>query len=448
MARETPSSGLRPPTRSGGLADLPSWQVRLAMMAAATVPGLLLRISGAHVPPLLGCIAFGGAVMAAGFLLGTAAEAAEIDLPSGLAVAAVAFVAVLPEYVIEIHFAFSGQVELTTASLTGATRLLLSFAVGMPALAALVLRLRGRRVRQQPVRIDPRRRVDLAIIAAASVYAPFIVLRGHLSWQDAVVLLGLYFLYLRRVSTGEPEAPTLVGVAAELANLPKRQRKRWVAGLMGFSALAILLTAEPFAHAVMGTGTMVGISPYLLVQWLVPVATEMPELVIAFILVVHHRPGQSVAVLLSSAVSQWTLAVGTLPLAFAAGAGQGPLPLLARERVELLLTMGLGLFAVATLVTLRLRRSDATLMLALFGLQVVIGSVWLRAAMTVLYLVLAVDVLSSERWALSALARALRGDVQPTPQPRPGQGSRRRAPGRSRSRRRSPPRPRGGEASA
>ena len=57
-------------------------------------------------------------------------------------------------------------------------------------------------------------------------------------------------------------------------------------------------------------------------------------------LITHDRAAQGVAVLLSSAVSQWTLALGTLPLAYAAGAGKGPLPLLGREQIEVLLTMG------------------------------------------------------------------------------------------------------------
>jgi cation:H+ antiporter len=379
-------------------------------MAACTAPGVLLRLSGAHLTPVLGVIVFGGAVMAAAFMLASAAEAAEIDLSPGIATAGVAFVAVLPEYVIEIYFAFTAQVEYVTASLTGSTRLLLSFAVGMPAIASMVLVRRGGE-RIQSVQLKPQRRIDLAIIAAASFYAPLIVVRGHLAWQDAMVLIALYVLYLRRISTGSPEPPHLVGVAAELGKLPKRDRRRWVGGLMAYSACAVLVTAEPFAHSVLLTGTTVGISPYLLVQWLVPMATEMPELVIAFVLILHRRPAQGVAVLLSSAVSQWTLALGTLPLAFAAGAGQGPLPLLAREQVEVLLTMGLGLLAVAVLVTLRLERRDAVLMLVLFFVQLAIPSVALRALLTLVYLVLAVDILASERWAIPTLAKALRTRV-------------------------------------
>lgn len=389
------------------LSALPVWQARLAMMAACTLPGLLIRLSGAHVPPPLGIAIFGGAVTAAAFMLASAAEAAEIDVSPGIAVAGVAFVAVLPEYVIEVYFAFSGHVEFVTASLTGSTRLLLGAAVGMPALAAFVLTRRGK-PRVGSVDIDPRRRVDLAIIALASLYAPLIVLRGHLAWQDAIVLIGLYVVYMRRVATGSPEPPHLVGIAAELGKLPKQQRRRWVVGLMAFAAVAVLVTAQPFADSVLLTGTTAGISPYLLVQWLVPLATEMPELVIAFVLISHERAGQAVAVLLSSAVSQWTFALGTLPLAYLAGAGQGPLPLLGREQVELMLTMAQGLLAVAVLVTLRLGRRDATVGLVLFAAQVAIPSIAVRAALTLCYLVLAIDIFASERSVVSSLARAMR----------------------------------------
>jgi cation:H+ antiporter len=376
-------------------------------MAACTAPGVLVRLSGAHVAPPLGMVVFGGAVMAAAFMLGSAAEAAELDAPPGVVVAGIALVAVLPEWVIETYFAFSGHVEFVTASLTGSTRLLLSCAVGMPAIASIIVVRRGGE-RLGVVELAPQKRVDLAVIAAASLYAPLIVMRGHLAWPDAMILIALYALYLRRVAKGSPEAPHLVGIAAELGKLPQRRRRRWVGGIMVFSACTVLVTAEPFADSVLLTGATVGISPYLLVQWLVPLATEMPELVVAFVLISHERAGQAVAVLLSSAVSQWTLALGSLPLAYRAGAGQGPLLLLGREQVELLLTMGQGLLAVAVLVTLRLERRDAVLMLVLFVVQLALPSVLIRVALTLVYLTLAVDVLASERWAVRTLARSLR----------------------------------------
>jgi hypothetical protein len=72
------------------------------------------------------------------------------------------------------------------------------------------------------------------------------------------------------------------------------------------------------------------------------------------------------------------------------------------------LTMSQGLLAVAMLVTLRLNRRDASLMLVLYALQLAIPSVALRALIAVGYLVLAIDLFSAERWAFPTLARALR----------------------------------------
>ena len=169
----------------------------------------------------------------------------------------------------------------------------------------------------------------------------------------------------------------------------------------------ILLTAVPFGDAVLGTGSLVGISPYLLLQWLVPVATETPELVVAFVLLTHGRGGQSAAVLLAGAVSQYTLALGTLPVAYLVGAGTGPLPMAGRERIELLLSVGVALYAVAALVTLRLSRGDAAIMLWLFAIQLLLPSVVTRLALALTFFAIAVDVLVHERSSVATVMRAL-----------------------------------------
>jgi cation:H+ antiporter len=359
----------------------------------------------------------------AAFVLAWACEAAQADVARGAVVAAVAFVAILPEYVVELHFAFSGSAEFVTANLTGASRLLLGVCVALPA-AVAALPPRWRPVAVGPIRLMPAQRVDLAILGLAAAWSLRGALRGRLNLLDAVVLIGLYALYLRRSAAFESDAPEPLGVAAELAALPADQRKRWVRGLMLFAAAVILMTAVPFGDAVLGSGQLVGISPYLLVQWLVPVATEVPELVVAFVLLTHGRGGQSVAVLLAGAVSQFTLALGTLPIAFRVGAGVGPLPLAGRERIELFLSVAVALYAVASLVTLRLSRGDAAIMLALFSLQFLLPATVTRVALAVAFAALAIDVLTAERRSLPALIAALvdrppqgGGDVPPEPDP-------------------------------
>ncbi len=403
---------------------LSPWQRRLASTAAFTVPGVLVRLSGGAAPYPLQLLAYGAAVVAAAFLLAWACEAAQVDIARGVVVAAVAFVAILPEYIVELHFAFIGHAEYVTANLTGASRLLLGVSVALPAAFAL-LRRRPRGI--GAVAIDPAQRLDLAILAVAVLWSLRIVVRGQAGLLDALVLISLYGLYLLRAAGASGEGPEPVGVAAALAGLPAQERRRWVGGLMAFAASAILLTAVPFGDAVLGTGALVGIDPYLLLQWIVPVATETPELVVAFVLLAHGRGAQSVAVLLAGAVSQYTLALGTLPLAYLAGAGTGPLPLAGRERIELLLSIGVALYAVAALITLRLSRGDAAIMLALFAAQFLLPAVVTRLGLAIAFLAIAIDVLVHERRSVPALVSALLATDRS-----PGAGPTR---GRARSRR-------------
>jgi cation:H+ antiporter len=383
---------------------LPAWQRTLSATAATTAPGLLVRLSGGAAPFPVQLVAYGTAVVAAAFMLAWACEAAQVDFAHGIVVAAVAFVAILPEFIVEVHFALIGQAEYVTANLTGASRLLLGFAVALPAAVAL---LPGRR-RLGPLELAPPHLIELAILALGALWSMRGVLAGRLTLLDSVVLISLYGLYLRRVSGAGGESAPPMGVAEQLAELPREDRRRWVGGMMLFAAAVILLTAVPFGDAVLGSGALVGISPYLLLQWIVPVATETPELVVAFVLLTHGRGGQSIAVLLAGAVSQYTLALGVLPLAYAAGAASGPLPLAGRERVELLLTVGVALYAVASLINLRLSRGDSSIMLMLFAGQLLLPSVVVRIVFAVMFWAVAVDILASERRRLPALAAALR----------------------------------------
>jgi cation:H+ antiporter len=324
-----------------------------------------------------------------------------------------------------VHFAFTGQAEYVTANLTGASRLLLGCAVALPAAVAL-LPARRRPALGELALPEPHR-IELVVLSLGALWSMRGVLSGHVDLFDSAVLIALYVLYLHQAAKAGGEGPEPMGVAAELAALDRGERHRWVAWLMGFAGFVILVTAVPFGDAVLGAGTLVGVSPYLLLQWIVPVATETPELVVASVLLLHGRGGQSIAVLLAGAVSQYTLALGTLPVAYAAGVASGPLPLAGRERIELLLTVGVALYAVAALVRLRLSRGDSSIMLVLFAGQLLIPTVFTRFVFAVVFWAVAIDVLIAERRDIRAL---FSGPRAATRSGRRGRGRR----GRSRTR--------------
>jgi len=89
-------------TLSGRTAAL---RVLAALLVAA--PAVVLRVSGVALAPPLAVVVFGAAVLASVALLMWAAEAARADISGSLALALLALVAILPEYAVDIFFAYS-----------------------------------------------------------------------------------------------------------------------------------------------------------------------------------------------------------------------------------------------------------------------------------------------------------------------------------------------------
>lgn len=120
----------------------------------------------------------------------------------------------------------------------------------------------------------------------------------------------------------------------------------------------------------MDTGSQLGIDQFVLVQWVAPVASEAPELIVACLYAARLHAADSLGTLLSSKVNQWTLLVGTIPLVFALSSGSlSGLPLDRQQRLELLLTGAQSLFAISVLITLALTARAALALFVLFAVQ-------------------------------------------------------------------------------
>ncbi len=387
-----------------GRVDGNRWTRQLAVATACAIVGVGVHLAGRAVPVQVATVALGVGLVGAAFMLAWAADAGESVFSGGLVLASVALVTVLPEFIIEVRFAYIQATELVTANLTGATRLLLTGATVLPLVVALLARRRGEAA--PPILLGENRRVELGVLLVAAVFAIQVTIRGGISVFDGIVLVGLYALYARRVQGTPDEEPAVVGVAAGLVSLPERYRRSALAALLLGAGSVVLLIANPFADALLATGTSVGIDPYVLIQSVVPLATEAPEFVVVAVLVVNRRPAQGMAVFLASSVSQWTLGMGALPLAYMAGGGGPTMPLAPRERLELGLTISVTLYLVAALATLRPERFEAYLFTAVFVVNLVHHAPVVRFASAFVLLVFAIDLLISRRRHLRPLFRA------------------------------------------
>jgi cation:H+ antiporter len=223
----------------------------------------------------------------------------------------------------------------------------------------------------------------------------------------------IFVVYLIRIAKAPAEEHELVGCAAMIGALPVRGRRLAVAALFVVAAGIILLCAEHFAESLVATGEEFGISTFLLVKWLAPLASEAPELLIAGMFAWRLNTNAGLGALVSSKVNQWTLLVGTLPIVFAiASSSHHGLPLDTLQREELFVTAAQSAFAVAILASRSISVREARILLSLFIVQLVTTSALpggaagiARIVAGIVYLALAAWQLIAERRALPALLR-------------------------------------------
>jgi cation:H+ antiporter len=386
----------------------------LGLALGVGIPAVLLKAAGVELHgAALGILVYGVAIVGAAFVLTWAAEVAQIDIGSGLAVVFLALVTVLPEYAVDLYLAWQGATdphlrELSLANMTGANRLLVG--MGWPTVALIVWYRRG----QAGVHLTRDRSPDIVWLLLATLYTAVVPLKGTLAWYDAVILIGMYAAYVRTAGGHADQEEPLVGPPQVMAAWPKKRRRWTTLVLFIVSAGVILASAEPFVHALIDGGKQMGIDEAFLVQWLAPLASESPEFVVVILLTLRGRSSLGLAALVSSKVNQWTLLVGGVPLAYglagiANGTGwTGDMPMSTRQTEELWLTITQGLYATAAIADLHFSLRQAVAILVLFLVQM-IGSVLLETlghhglvgpfhdGLSVLYALLAIERFWAQR---------------------------------------------------
>ncbi|MGH3751187.1 MAG: sodium:proton exchanger [Pseudonocardiaceae bacterium] len=380
--------------------------LQLILALTASLPGAYLGAADylglphLEMSPLLAAVVFGIAIIGAAFVLSWAAEAAQVDISAGLALAVLALLAVLPEYAVDFVFTYqAGEVygrngacvpnegganpcSLALANMTGANRVLVGVGWPLVVLVATWAALRNRRAGGEPaddtlpgeVRLAPTMSAEVVFLGIATLYSLHFALRSTLTLVDAGVLVTIFVLYAWRLSKAPPEEPELVGVSAWVGEQPRWRRRTLVITFFAVAALVILATAEHFSESLVSTGQQLGVEQFLLVQWVAPLASESPELIVACLYAWRLAASNSLGTLLSSKVNQWTLLVGTIPVVFAlSSVTTDGLPIDPQQRLELLLTAAQSLFAVAILVNLSLTVSGALTLLSLFSVQFVVS---------------------------------------------------------------------------
>ena len=401
---------------------------------ALTVPWVAVWATGADADfsPLTTVAVSGLSVLGASFLLAWAAETAEKDVPRAFALAVLAVLAVAPEYAVDALYAWGagskgataeacGQLaarnpaliesvttiprsqidtaaeqlalgchegNLAVANMTGANRILIG--IGWAGIAAFTV-WQARRTSDPAVEsrrgfladvvhLDRSIATEITFLFLATAWAFLVPLGGGIDVVDLVVLVGLYVVYIGIIISGDVEADTEhVGVPAHLQSYGRSVRVPIVLSLFLYSGFLILTAVEPFAHNLETLGTAIGIPAFFMIQWIAPLASESPELIVVAVLVWKARSTAGFNALISSKLNQWTLLIGTLVVVYSIALGQyGTLPFDLEQTGEIWITAAQSYFALALLVNFTISMREAVALFGLFISQVALEFVFLK----------------------------------------------------------------------
>jgi cation:H+ antiporter len=342
---------------------------------------------GANITPGLAVLTGGAAILGASFLLAWAAETAEKDVPTAFAIAVLAVLAVAPEYAVDALYAWqagsgqSGAAQLAIANMTGANRILIG--IGWSGIALITV-YRAKRLGDEAVEhrsgfltdvvtLDHGIALEIVFLLAATAFAFFVPLGGTIGILDTVVLVGLYVLYIGIVIRGDvEEQEENVGVPAYFQSYSKLPRIAVVLFLFAFSGVLIYIAVHPFATGLERLGLQYGVPEFFMIQWLAPLASESPELIVVAYLVNKARSTAGFNALISSKLNQWTLLIGTLAVVYSLAAGHiGGLPIDEKQVSEIWITAAQSLFALAILSNFEISIREAIALFVLFISQVI-----------------------------------------------------------------------------
>ena len=306
-------------------------------------------------------------MLGSAFLVTWGAEAAQFLISQGLALAILAWLQTLPEFGVEAVIAWDAgrdpqRAHLAIANLTGAIRLLLG--LGWPMIY-VVFAAAGRKsaTRRLPaIRLAPEHAVEIVGLVPPLLYFGVILMKSSFTWIDAVVLLALYLVYLWVLFQNPPHTMENVGDASAVSRWAYHQRG-WrrpltIGGLFGAGGLLLYVTAHPFLESMLAVAGLLGVSQFVLVQWVAPFLSEFPEKVSAFYWArrVTHAP-LALMNMVSSNINQWTVLAAMIPLVYGYSSLRHHGMWLdfhfdAAQRLEILLTLlqsGLGLMVLANM---------------------------------------------------------------------------------------------------
>lgn len=323
-------------------------------------------------------------ILISAFLVAWGAEAAQFLISQGLALAILAWLQTLPEFAVEAVIAWDAgrepqRAHLAIANLTGAIRLLLGLGWPMIYFVSAFAGRRSASARLPAIRLAREHAVEIVGLAPPLLYFSVILLKGRFSWVDAGILVALYLAYLWVLLRTPAHAVENLGDAPAVSRWAYRQRG-WrrplaIAALFGVGGALLYFTAHPFLESMLALAGLLGVSQFVLVQWVAPFLSEFPEKVSAFYWArrVTHAP-MALMNLVSSNINQWTVLAAMIPIVYGYSSLRHHGVWLDfhfddAQRLEILLTLLQSWLGLLVLANMEYGWRDATVLFVLWLVQ-------------------------------------------------------------------------------
>ena len=354
------------------------------------IVGIIVKSQHSLLPEILLPIAYGCSIFSAALIISWAAESSERDISGSFVIAIIALIAVLPEYAIETvlaytagqsyklnNFVFTNRVGYVSANVTGANRLLAG--LGWP-LIMLINMLKN----NQSLNIKNNNKLELLVLGIGAIS---MIIASIIKFQPifiSFILIIIYLIYLFITSKKESTESEFVGISEYLANLPKLTRITTNILLIIFSAVTIFIVSHPFVESLIHIGGKFGIDEYYLIQWLAPLASESPEIIIASLFAMKGRSLESISIILSSQANQMSLLIGSMGAIFSfATSSLISFPLNDTQGVEFLLTSAFALLQISMILWGKFKLQMPVLLLIIFFVQLIITDTSIRAYLSI-----------------------------------------------------------------
>ncbi len=345
------------------------------MLLYSVVVSVWLHMFPSDTAGFVAFLCFSNVVVSA-LIISWAAEAAEFSISQGLAVALVALLQVVPEFMVEAVIAWRKDINLMMANFTGSNRLLMG--VGWPLIfitADLYSRWKnGKKI--DAIRLRPENIVEVLALFVSSLYFIVILLKRDLQVYDGIFLgaLFIFYMYILRVLPEEEEEKKedLLAMSRSLVSIRNGKKRGLVIFILFLvGGLAMWAVADPFLNSMKEVSVAFGISTFVFVQWVAPFLSEFPEKVTAFYWARTIRLAPMALLnMISSKVNQWTLLVSMIPIVYSVSMGRvSTIPLDVHHREEILLSMMMTFYGCATLAKLKFTRANAIVLFLLWLAQ-------------------------------------------------------------------------------